>query len=331
MTDWRSLKRHPLSGEYADITGPEWFRFTLKLKRLGVLNNRKVILHEGMILDGYQLFRGCLEVGIEPDFATLPEGIDPREFVEIVNDERRHETGDEREARIKRVAERRAKGESTRKIAEQEGISQTQARKDIEAGNPGEHGGCSPGKVTGRDGKSQAAIHRKPRCERCKRLWPDSDMTLQGCEACKEARKPAKAPNPAPAPPAPPPDLEETDHPEPPKHDGIVRDDAGTVVPHRLVAAFNLRPLIKECGRKLSAASTACLEVENAPSWQGCKKTTDAWAKYRKPLQAAAKAYRDNCPSIVCPDCGGDGAACCGDRGFLSAVEAKEKGKAGAS
>lgn len=130
--------------------------------------------------------------------------------------------------------------------------------------------------------------------------------------------------------PKPTPTLEETDHPEPPKHDGIVRDDAGNVVPQRLIAAFNLRPLIKATARLLSRASAACLEVENAPSWQNCKKSSEAWAKYRKPVQAAARTFRDNCPSIVCPECGGDGCERCGDRGFLNAAEAKQ-GKAGAA
>ena len=64
------------------------------------------------------------------------------------------------------------------------------------------------------------------------------------------------------------PTLEETDSPPPPKHDGIVRDDEGTVVPQRLIPAFNLRPIIKAAAYALSKASTAAPELDNSPTWQ---------------------------------------------------------------
>lgn len=165
---WKHLKRHPLSAEYRDITGPAWFRFCQRLKSIGFLARFPIILLDGEVLDGWQRLRGCIETNVEPTFEKLADGVDPEEYVEAVNDERRHETSDERQERIERIAERRKAGESLRTIAEAEGISEAQTRRDLEAAISGAPGGGAPEietkeeppKVTGRDGKKYDA--KKP-------------------------------------------------------------------------------------------------------------------------------------------------------------------------
>lgn len=191
MTAWKALKRHPLSGDYKDIGGHAWKLFVANLKKHGIVGHRKITLHEGQILDGWQLFRGCVELGIEPDFETLPEGVSPETFVETRNDTRRHETADEAasriEARRKRVAEARTSGESIRVIAENEGVSHTTVKNDIEAATVKGFTVDPPnGKSTGKDGKSRPATNPPPiLCARCQRVGVTKD-----CSACIEARKP---------------------------------------------------------------------------------------------------------------------------------------------
>lgn len=165
--NWRELKRHPLSQEYRDITGPAWYSFTLKMRRIGYLSRLPIIIHDGMVLDGWQRLRSCIELDIEPSTDTLPEGNDPRGYVETVNDERRHETADERSVRIaarrERVAESRMEGESLRTIAEKEGVSEMTVRNDLKDSTAKGFAVEPPdGKVMGRDKKERPATKPKP-------------------------------------------------------------------------------------------------------------------------------------------------------------------------
>ena len=48
--------------EYRDITGPAWFRFTLKMRKVGFLQAFPIILHEQMVIDGWQRLRACIEL-----------------------------------------------------------------------------------------------------------------------------------------------------------------------------------------------------------------------------------------------------------------------------
>lgn len=142
--NWKNLKRHPLSAEYPNLSGRTWELFVQNLRQYGVVGYRKIMLHEGMIIDGWQLQLGCIQAGIKPKYEILklPEGMTLEAYVETVNDLRRHET---QEQAIKRAEERRkralaahASGMSKRAIAEQEGRSLSQIRRDLEgSGAPG--------------------------------------------------------------------------------------------------------------------------------------------------------------------------------------------------
>lgn len=221
MTSWKTINRHPLSAEYRDITGPAWFRFVLKMKR-GFMSRFPIILHEGMVLDGWQRLRACIETDIEPAFDVLPEGADPAEYVETVNDERRHETALEAAervaARVKRVAEARAEGKTLRTIAKEEGVSHETIRKDAEAvvnqlttdsespetsarpdvsNSSGPPQPPEPPKVTGSDGKKYDASKPKPTCEKCTRAKRVGQKLPRTCAECKELRKKPKAAEPS--------------------------------------------------------------------------------------------------------------------------------------
>lgn len=170
------------------------------------------------------------------------------------------------------------------------------------------------------------------RCPACARKARVGQDVPKRCKDCAKARKDAASPVGAASGPLPsqaePPSPEETDHPAPPIHDGRVLDDAGEVVPQTLIAAFNLRSLIREAAHALSKASSKVFELENCPTWQTLKHSNEAFFKFRKPLQGASKALRDNLPSVVHDLCGGDGCDVCGHRGFLNAAEAKASKKA---
>lgn len=47
-----------------DISGPEWAAFVADIRERGQVH--AIILYEGQILDGWQRYRACVELGIEP-------------------------------------------------------------------------------------------------------------------------------------------------------------------------------------------------------------------------------------------------------------------------
>jgi hypothetical protein len=154
---WKKLKRHPLSAEYPDISGAAAEQMREGIRRFGVLNGRKVTVHEGMVLDGWQMYQACVAENVQPKFQEVPRGMTPEEFVEVVNDNRRHETQELALIRIahrrQKVAELRAEGKSTHEIAETVGASQATVVRDLGATDSRE----SVDKVKGKDGKFHPA------------------------------------------------------------------------------------------------------------------------------------------------------------------------------
>lgn len=134
MTEWKSLTRHPLSAEYHDLAGEQLAALESSILGHGFDSAFSIVLHNGQILDGWQRQIVCLKLGIVPAYRQLPEGISPEEYVALANDCRRHETAEQRDARLaarrKLVADIIDSGGSTREAAKKAGISQAQARKD---------------------------------------------------------------------------------------------------------------------------------------------------------------------------------------------------------
>lgn len=203
---WRTFERHPLSGEYLDLDGPRFDRMAEVIKERGIANNRKITLHDGKVLDGWQLYRACIVADVKPEFQDVPKKWTPEEYVEAMNDLRRHESAEQEakriEARRQRVVEARESGKSIRTIAEEEGVSRGSVENDLKEapGVLGKTPGPEGGKVTGRDGKSYEASKPpvpKPEapepalCNRCSRNHRTGIPVVKGCRACMAAQKEA--------------------------------------------------------------------------------------------------------------------------------------------
>jgi DNA-binding CsgD family transcriptional regulator len=195
--NWKNYERHPESAEYENISGKKWERFVNNLKTHGIVNRRTVKLWEGKVGDGWQLYRACLEADVEPAFeeVVLPKGMTFGEWIETVQDLRRHESQERQmqraEHRRERVVAKRQEGKSTREIAKDEGVSQSTVQSDLRKST---EQGCSveppSGTVVGQDGKKRPAKRQPVKCERCTRL----NLQVPDCPQCEEARQNKKKP-----------------------------------------------------------------------------------------------------------------------------------------
>lgn len=313
---WKKLERHPQSAEYDDITGKAWEAFVENLKDVGILGKRKIITHESKVVDGWQLYRGCLEADIKPTFEELklPRGVTLEQWVETMQDHRRHES---QEAAMKRVADRRKRvtesrlnGQSIRTIAEQEGIGKTTVEEDLKAS--GVRGGTpepETGKVTGRDGKTYEATKPpvvKLLCDRCVRIAPGVGIT--GCERCDDLRREAGQPKRSRRGENQDADMPSDDAPEKPKP---LKSDLPKSVANALADTWHA-----ECARLLSKMRKECRSAFSWSSWLD--------AAVLDHLKAAEECFITAVPKKVCPDCKGqkiiDKKACqtCRQGGYLA-------------
>lgn len=196
--NWREYERHPISARYPDIKGQafEDFRDNMSKRKI---RGRAITLYEGKILDGWQLYRAALELDIEPRFVVLREGEDPEAYVEQANEHRRHESAEAMCARAdkrrERVAAMRREGKSQRAIAEEEEISESQVRRDLEAASGAPGGAPEPetGKTTGQDGKQYPPKKQKILCVHCQTLVRKSLALPARCEECSELNRTKRA------------------------------------------------------------------------------------------------------------------------------------------
>jgi hypothetical protein len=182
---WKELKRHPLSAEYPDLTGPAAERMLEGLKKHGILNDRRIVLHDGMVLDGWQFYQACIAANVKPETRNAPRGMTPEEYVELANDTRRHETQETRAARAsarrERVAEAKAAGKSNRQIADEERVAESTIRSDVEALRAqGAHVDPPMGQVTDTQGRKQPAKKGKPGESKAQMLARAMDADCDG-------------------------------------------------------------------------------------------------------------------------------------------------------
>lgn len=322
-------KRHPLSAEYDDLDGIQWEHFLAGVKDMGALGHRRVTLHEGQILDGWQLYRACRELDIEPNFWTLPSKLDPAQFVQVANDNRRHETPEQiamrRMERSERILEKRQNGKSIRTIAEEEKISPSVVHKTIEAA--GVHPRTPETTVTGKDGKTYAAngthkpqkkrveLPAKILCNRCRTLGE-----VQGCPACKDLnsqeRKKVREDQAENPPPPPVPDA------------GPV-DSFGVELPKRTRDAY-MDPWRQEAIDLLGMIDGKLREAKLCDGMHRRKKRlpfysvpefTDAIGQIMNDLEKTLKHLKDREPAGVCPACEGKGCTDCLQSGLLPRKE----------
>ena len=316
-SDWTKLERHPFSEEYRDITGIDWTRFVNKFKSLGFLADRPIILYEGKILDGWQRQRACVELNIVPNFSVLQEGIDPRSFVEAMNDERRHETPEEREARRQRVAQARSEGKSLRTIAETENVSEKTVRNDLKKPSGAE--GYAPEKVTGKDGKEYNAKVTQPQFPEEYEEAPDFDQPQfhpepstngKPTQTTKTAKKTATSRTAQDA--------------APDDDDGEMVDDADFPVPARLRQIFAVKPMFRSIAYRFSQLSTSVKQAVATEAYRLSVRLLKERYRWDNVVIGGSEIFRDIEPSHVHQPCNAAGCKDCGNKGYLTVGEVKD-------
>lgn len=121
-----TLDFHPLASMFPLMEGDD---YTALVEDIAQHGQREAIwLYDGMILDGRNRYRACVELGLVPDTQTYT-GDDPRAFVVSLNLHRRHLT---REQRNELIRDLRANGMTLQKIADAVGASVGSVHKAVE-------------------------------------------------------------------------------------------------------------------------------------------------------------------------------------------------------
>lgn len=180
------------------------------------------------------------------------------------------------------------------------------AERDLEAAAvPGDGTVETPdGKVTGKDGKKHAAS-KGPAviCRHCEHRKNMGRPLIENCPDCADLRKVIK-----------PKKAKKEPLPEPTTTEEAIKDDAGTVVPARLVPMFKTIADFADAERLLNATSKAFQKIEQGPAKD--LKPLDENGHYRKyfaTFKSARLRLKAMRPSLVCGKCEGDGCGSCQD------------------
>lgn len=155
----KEMEFHPLTKKCPRLMNDEELSFLVAGMMGGFDPDQPIITFEGKILDGRNRYRAAKEAGVEPAFKDFEGTEEEAEaFVRRRNEDRLHDADAVkrlRQERVERVADKHRSGKSLGVIAEEEGISKTQAWRDLE--NSGVPRQVTPesgnGKTTGKDGK----------------------------------------------------------------------------------------------------------------------------------------------------------------------------------
>lgn len=176
------LKQHPLSAAFPAMPEPEFRELVEDIRQHG--QRDPILIHEGMVLDGWHRYRACTELGIKPKSFTFGGG-DPIAFVESVNLHRRHLSASQRAMAVVTLKQWATAGNPN--VAAAATLKATNEEMAREA------------KVSPRTIRDAKAAQKAGLAEPVR----DGAMTVE--EAAKLARgkdtaKPAKGPGPASAP-----------------------------------------------------------------------------------------------------------------------------------
>jgi hypothetical protein len=154
-TKFKSLPVHPAAEIFPLIEGKEFTQLITDIKAHGL--RELITVHDGMILDGRNRERACIEAGVEPKYTPF-QGDDPVAFVMSKNIHRRHLTGKQkRELTTKLVKMQPEK--SNRQIAELAKVDKnTVAAVRTELESTGEIHQLT--KTVGKDGKTRSNKRR---------------------------------------------------------------------------------------------------------------------------------------------------------------------------
>jgi hypothetical protein len=164
----REYEFHHFAEEYPLMPDEELGILEDSMRLHGYDTRFPIWIYQERILDGRNRYLACQRAKIEP-YTRLFTGTEEeaRAFVIRANEHRRHLAADwlerRRKERVDRTAQLRADGKSTRAIAQQTGVSESQVRNDLKAATAQ---GCAveppDGKVTGLDGRTRTATPAKP-------------------------------------------------------------------------------------------------------------------------------------------------------------------------
>lgn len=116
-----TLQQHPLSAAFPSMSADDFQALKDDIENNG--QREPVIVHEGMVLDGWHRYRACIELGIKPQQFTFSATDDPVAFVISHNLHRRHLTASQRAAAVVAcnswLPTGRPKGTSSSPVAQQ--------------------------------------------------------------------------------------------------------------------------------------------------------------------------------------------------------------------
>jgi hypothetical protein len=205
------LKGHPIALEYPRASADDVEMIEADMKANGFDPRFKIVVYQGMILDGITrdscAHRAGIEAMYEPFVGTEVEA---KAFVERANENRRHlNVKWLRERRRDRVRAARAEGKSTRQIAGDEGVAQRTILNDLEVSGDDPASGEFPDRIIGADGKEydakkpvpkhlQGDEYEPPRCPNCEHRISLGRPVVNGCEECRllQGKRPKGTPKP---------------------------------------------------------------------------------------------------------------------------------------
>lgn len=318
------MEFHPFAMRFPLLDGEEWESFKASIRRT---RGNKVPVIFRMVdgqrqgIDGRNRFRACEELGLKCRMEEeVIDDAEVKEFIIAHNVTRRHMTKEVRQAI---VTELREDGKSVRDIAATVGVSHMTIARDLEdapvvTNVTPETEPEAQKKVRGRDGKSyrakkaKAAIlcqhcqHRKKYgrpliqdCEDCKKAVAEDRAAKErilcerckevgyqeGCEACRLLReKPVE------------------------QADDKLLDDAGNVVPIRLVPVFAVAADYDLAARQLAELAQTFKRIEASPAKEAKPLDTEAhFQKFYVVFKTSRMRTKSMRPAIVCQVCLGDG------------------------
>lgn len=102
-----SFNIHPLANLLPEMTEQEYADLKTSIAKDGLL--QPLVIADGMVLDGRHRQRACLELGLSLRTTTLPDNIDPADYVVAANLARRHLTTAQRAASAAEICDYRLK------------------------------------------------------------------------------------------------------------------------------------------------------------------------------------------------------------------------------
>lgn len=306
---------HPIVGTFDPLTKQEREKLRESIEQSGCRMPVVFWTHakKRWCIDGRHRVEICTELGV-PYPETVFKGTEQEAITlaESLNDARRHRSWAERQERIASIAERRKNGESLRVIAEAEGVSEKQVRRDLakSGASPAapdvNHSGTQSngqivGEVTGKDGRKYKV---KPviLCDRCQRIG-----ATEGCNGCKEARAKAKKPK------------------KKKKQSDALHDDFGKEIPKRcrdvwadtwIQDTYDSLCLFAEDFRKKRFADGIQKRIKRLPFFEA-DEIVGNLAAIDHALDSLIEHIKVRRPSAVCSACEGSGCPKCRESGLV--------------